>query len=446
MKRAALYIRVSTEEQAIHGLSVESQTTELDKWAAANEIIIVDHYIDAGISARKPSSKRPALQRLLSDVKDGKIDLIIFTKLDRWFRNIAEYYKVQEILENHKVDWKTTHEDYDTSTASGRLKINIMLSVAQDEADRTSERIKAVYETKRNKREPLNGNKPTGYLIEGKKFVKDPDLENAINAFFDKFLSCGSVGETQDYIKERFGILWKYHVIDKLLSSTAYYGYYYGVNDMCPPYITKEQYDNIQLMRRKVVRKPLKKERVYMFSGIIVCGECKHRFGGRTQKTSRYPTYNCAQRYMQKICTNSNTISENKIEQYLLDTLENKFNQYKIEIEALQQHEKTRDFESEISAVKGKLTRIKNLYINEYITLEEYQKDYEQIQAQLSDLKEEKKNAQQPIDFQIVESLLKENWKDTYYSLDKKSQREFWRSIVKEIRVYKDRHIDYDLI
>jgi len=117
----------------------------------------VGTYTDAGISARKPASKRPELQRLLRDVQGGKGDLIEFTKLDRWFRNISEYYKVQEILEKYNVDWKTIHEDYDTSNASGRLKINIMLSVAQDEADRTSERIKAINEVKRQRLAALGG-------------------------------------------------------------------------------------------------------------------------------------------------------------------------------------------------------------------------------------------------------------------------------------------------
>lgn len=164
--RVALYCRVSTEEQAVHGLSIEAQREALDTWATENHVQVVDRYIDAGISARKPASKRPELQRLLADVRSGQIDLIVFTKLDRWFRNIAEYYKVQEALETHRVDWKTIHEDYDTSTASGRLKINIMLSVAQDEADRTSERIKAVFASKMERQEPCVGRLPTGYKLE----------------------------------------------------------------------------------------------------------------------------------------------------------------------------------------------------------------------------------------------------------------------------------------
>ena len=157
VKRVFLYVRVSTEEQAVHGLSIEAQTAALEEWAKVSGHKVVGIYTDAGISARKPAKKRPELQRLLADVQAGKGELIVFTKLDRWFRNISEYYKVQEILERHHVDWRTIHEDYDTSTASGRLKINIMLSVAQDEADRTSERIKAIMEVKRSKLEPLTG-------------------------------------------------------------------------------------------------------------------------------------------------------------------------------------------------------------------------------------------------------------------------------------------------
>lgn len=445
MKRVALYIRVSTEEQAVHGLSIEAQTAALDSWAKENKVAIVDHYVDAGISARKPASKRPELQRLLQDVRGRKIDMIIFTKLDRWFRNIAEYYKVQEVLESHGVDWKTIHEDYDTSTASGRLKINIMLSVAQDEADRTSERIKAVFETKRQKKEPLTGNKPTGYNIKNKKFVKDEALAPVIDAFFEKFLQCGSVGETQTYIQETFGIFWGYYIIDKLLSSTAYYGNYYGVDDMCPSYITKEQYDKIQVMRRRVVRKPKKARRIYMFSGILVCGECGYRLGGRMQQTSRYPTYNCAERYLNKKCTNSNTISENKIEQYLLDTADIKFQQYKTRIANLHTAKKERDISAEISAVKTKLNRLKDLYINEFISLDEYKADHEELALKLDALEKEDRPADF-VDISKIEAILSANWQETYAALDRASQRDFWKTIIKEIRLYKDRHIEYDFV
>ena len=81
--RVALYVRVSTEEQAIHGLSIEAQSEALQAWAKQEHANVAGIYVDAGISARKPASKRPSMQRLLADIALGKIDMVVFTKLDR---------------------------------------------------------------------------------------------------------------------------------------------------------------------------------------------------------------------------------------------------------------------------------------------------------------------------------------------------------------------------
>ena len=142
--RVACYERVSTEEQALHGASVEAQAEALNAYCAQHNLKVVDHYTDAGVSGGKPAFKRQAMSRLLEDVKAGKIDMVIFTKLDRWFRNVPEYFKVQEILEKHKVEWKTVHEDFDTTTPNGRMTITIFLALAQNEREKGSYRVKAV--------------------------------------------------------------------------------------------------------------------------------------------------------------------------------------------------------------------------------------------------------------------------------------------------------------
>ena len=103
------------------------------------------------------------MQELLADVQAGKIDRILSIKLDRWFRNVREYHKIQEILEANNVTWQATMEDYNTATADGRLKVNIMLSVAENESDRTSERIKFVFDGSAAEK---NGASPEG-LISG---------------------------------------------------------------------------------------------------------------------------------------------------------------------------------------------------------------------------------------------------------------------------------------
>lgn len=444
MQHVFLYIRVSTEEQAIHGLSIEAQTAALEEWAKKGGYKVVGTYVDAGISARKPASKRPELQRLLEDIRSGKGELVVFTKLDRWFRNISEYYKVQEVLEKYRVDWKTIQEDYDTTTASGRLKINIMLSVAQDEADRTSERIKAIFEMKRQKLEPLTGDSPTGYMIEGKRFIKHPETEAAVDGFFQTFLATGSVIRSMDEA-ERHGLRIPYHLAHKMLGSTAYYGRYFDADGMTPPYITKEEYDKIQSMRRRVVRKTAK-NRVYIFSGLISCGECGTRMGGRVNTKSDYRAYNCTAHYMKvSKCGNKVNLGERKIEAYLMETVREKMDRLKLDTLELVPLEKARDYKGEIAALRAKIKKVNHLYINEMISFEECKAENETYTAQIEALERESSQQQKVPDFTAAEELLTAGWEEMYQGLSPEKKQEFWRILIKEIRIYPDRHIEYDL-
>ena len=127
--RAALYIRVSHEEQAMHGYSLEAQQDALTEYAKSNNYYIVDYYRDEGKSARKYYKKRPDFMRMIDDIKNNKIDLILFIKLDRWFRSIKDYYEVQTILDKYNVQWKSIHEVYDTFTANGRLQLLSLIHI-----------------------------------------------------------------------------------------------------------------------------------------------------------------------------------------------------------------------------------------------------------------------------------------------------------------------------
>lgn len=446
MKRVFLYVRVSTEEQAIHGLSIEAQTAALEAWAKENKHKVAGVYTDAGISARKPASKRPELQRLLADVKAGKGDLVVFTKLDRWFRNISEYYKVQEVLEKHHVDWKTIHEDYDTSTASGRLKINIMLSVAQDEADRTSERIKAVFEMKRKKLEPLTGNCPTGYILDGKKMVKDPETKDAVDAFFRKYLASGSISVAQDHVLEQYGVRISYKVAHTMLSSRTYAGEFYGTAGMLPPYITAEEHALIQSMRKKPVRK-VAENRIYIFSGLIICGECGSRMGARRNARCRHPFYNCTAHYTKRSnCENRTNVNEKIIEEFLLAGIESKMEEYKLKMARFEEEQKHRDIKMEISSVRAKLAKLNELFINDFISMEEYRERHEPLSLKLESLlKENRPIRLDRANIEKLERIWKSEWREDYANIGKDKQREFWRMLVKEIRIYPDRRIEFDL-
>ena len=182
IKRAALYARVSTEEQAMHGVSLDAQKERLIQYAKENDLQIVGIYVDEGISARKRYTRRGEFMKMLNDVQLGKIDVILFIKLDRWFRNIADFYEVQTILDRNKVQWIATEEDYDTTTANGRLALNIKLAIAQDEADRTSERIKFAFQNMVKEGRVISGTTSIGFKIEDKHAVIDENGAEIVEA------------------------------------------------------------------------------------------------------------------------------------------------------------------------------------------------------------------------------------------------------------------------
>ena len=317
MTRVALYCRVSTEEQHLHGLSLEAQDAALTEYANKNDLTIVGRYVDEAITARKKMTTRKELLRLLEDVKADKIDLIIFTKIDRWMRNIYDYHKVQEILEKHKVNWKTIFENYDTSTAAGRLHINIMLSVAQDEADRTSERIKAVFENKVKNKEYLCGETPFGLLVKDSKLYIDEENRHIVDAIFKRFAETHSISGTQKYIANMYGKAFDSKSFTRMFKNTLYCGEYRGILDFCEPYITREQFDlNQEIISKKNV-KQAPSGITYVFSGLLICPECGRRMSAfySVRAKENIATYRCPNHTKTGTCGHKMSIME-KLDHY----------------------------------------------------------------------------------------------------------------------------------
>ena len=134
----AAYVRVSTQEQKLHGLSLDAQKMKLTEYAEKNNMRIVGWYVDEGVSGRKLIRNRPELQRMIHDAEDGKFQRIIFIKLDRFFQSVAEYHECMKRIA--PVVWTTTEEEYDLTTANGRAFVNMKLTIAELEADQTMER------------------------------------------------------------------------------------------------------------------------------------------------------------------------------------------------------------------------------------------------------------------------------------------------------------------
>lgn len=434
----------------MHGLSLEAQDAALTDYANKNDLTIVGRYVDEGITARKKMTNRKDLLRLLEDVKAGKVDLIIFTKIDRWMRNIYDYHKVQEILEKHNVNWKTIFENYDTSTASGRLHINIMLSVGQDEADRTSERIKAVFQNKVKNKEYLCGETPFGLLVKDSKLYIDEENRHIVDAMFKHFADTHSVSGTQKYIAKMYGKSFDTKGFTKMFKNTLYCGEYRGVTEFCEPYITRAQFDENQKILANKNVKQTPSGITYVFSGLLICPKCGRRMSGfySIRANDKIATYRCPNHIKTGLCDHKMSIMEKTIEDYLLEHTANELDRYKEKYDS-RVSEKKKQKPANTSAkaiekIKKKLSKLKDLYINDMIDLDEYKKDYDDLNKQLAALTADADEDEAPIDVEAIKILLSKSTEDIYQTLTAEDRRKFWRSFIDHITVHSRDHMEIE--
>ncbi len=431
--RVALYIRVSTEEQVHEGYSLEAQRKHLLEYAKKNNYSVVDVYADEGITARKSYKKRKEFMRLISDVETGKIDLILFIKLDRWFRSVADYHKIQEVLEANNVGWRATTEQYDTTTAGGRLYVNIRLAVAQDEADRTSERIKFVFERKVAENEIISGTIPLGYRVENKKLVIDEEGAEIVRFAFDTYLALRSKRATAFKMKAIYGNKFTYKVVDTLLKNEKYIGKYRNNREYCPPIIEKSIFEEATKINKTGASRCFSKREqyFYIFSGLLFCPACGRRLGGVgvNKETFNYRYYRCNRYALDKICSCKTKVNEAKLEKYLLDNIAEEVEKYRVEYELNIKIAKKPTFNK--TAIEGKLARLRELYINELIEIDDYKKEYESLHSELKKI--ESQIGKKEKDFSQLEALLQSDFRDMYASLDNEGKRALWCTIIEKI-------------
>ena len=437
--RVGLYVRVSTEEQALKGFSIEAQKDALEEYCKKNNLKIVDIYADEGISGAKPPLKRPALKRLLDDVEAGKIDMILFTKLDRWFRSVKEYFKVQEILEDNRVEWKTIFENYDTSSANGQMAITIFLAVAQNERDRTAERIKVVLDHKRKNKEACFGGQaiPFGYAKEADengimRLVKDPETKQACQEFWDILIQSNNLNKAIRHMAHEYGITKDWKSWSRMTQSDFYCGIHRGVQDYCPAYVTPEQF--LKFQERETI-KGTPTGIPYYFRGLMRCPECGHKLCGNSDR--RYgrvnKSYRCAIRG--RGCTNHSAVSEIKLEKqllgqldkYMLDTIA------EVEIEADNPKNKS-DAEKTLKALKERLRRLNITYMAGNKSDDEYFKEDAEIKIAISNAEKELVKSK-PRRVDHLKTLLATDFRTMYETLNAEEKQEFWQDLIKEIKL-----------
>lgn len=434
--RAALYERVSTTEQSMNGYSIDAQKDNLEEHAKKNNMKIVGHYTDAGISGTKPPLKRPDLKRLLDDVEAGKVDIILFTKLDRWFRSVKEYFKVQEILDTYGVQWRAIHENYDTTTANGQMAITMFLAIAQNERDRTAERIKVVLEHKRKNKEACFGGNaiPLGYKKEADingvmRLVKDPDTRQAVEEFWDIMIKTNNLNKAIRHMVNAYGINKDWKSWMRMTRSDFYCGIHRGVQDYCEPYVSPEDF---LALHEKRPQKATPTGRIYLLRGLIRCPECGQKLCGDadTRKNKVYKTYRCA--YRARGCSNHGSYSELKLMKQLVNGLDGYLREEiaAAEIELAKPRPKPK---TNIKELKEKQRRLTVAYMAGNKTDEEYLQEDAELKSLIA--KAEKTAPPEPRNIQPLKDLLESDFKSIYESLTEEEKQLFWTKLIKEIKL-----------
>ncbi len=439
--RCAIYIRVSTEEQHLNGLSLPAQKKALMEFAENNNYTIIGCYADEGISARKPMKYRHGLLRLLEDVKHNKIDMILVTKLDRWFRNIKDYNITEEILQAHNCYWKTIYENYDSSTANGQMVINIMLSVNQAECDRTSERIKAVLEYKRSIGEVTSGKCACyGYKVVNNRLVKDESVKHIVEDAYQHYFTCYSIRSTFYYLKAKYGDDAPSHnKVDRLFKNETYAGKDKDDLNYCEPYITLDQWTKIRQVSVSKTYTAGNYES-YIFSGLIKCPWCGNNYTGYRKKQklknggeSIYIKYRCGNKFGRHSCAH---FSEYKIEEYMLTHVSERLDQ---ELANIEFNQRNRIYKADDSdALRTEMDRLNILFQKGRITERYYDEQYEILEKKLSE--SEVIKVPSPESYRDVIRAFSGNWQDLYLKLDKSHKQAFWKSTIKDIQIDKETH------
>jgi site-specific DNA recombinase len=195
--RCAIYTRKSTE----HNLDLEFNSLDAQREACAAYIksqahegwrLIPGRYDDGGLSGA--SLDRPALQSLLSDLRAGKIDVVVVYKVDRLTRSLADFAKLVELFDQHQVSFVSITQSFNTTSSMGRLTLNVLLSFAQFEREVIGERVRDKIAASKRKGIWVGGPVPLGYRCIDKKVVVVPAEADAVRSIFERYLALGSIG------------------------------------------------------------------------------------------------------------------------------------------------------------------------------------------------------------------------------------------------------------
>ena len=395
-KKCGLYMRVSTEDQAREGFSLPEQKERLEAFCKFKGYEIVDYYEDAGISA-KTGNHRPEFERLKNDIKAKRINTIVALKLDRITRSIYDWENLMTFLDENNAYLDCVNDEINTTSANGKMISRLLMSVSQNEIERTSERTK-VGMAGAIKNGHIPHKAPLGYKHEDRKLVIDYSTKDIVVRIFDLYYNGLSYKKISNLFNEEKVLgrdNWRDSTIVTILENEIYKGdFVHGkrtnhptyYEDVVEPIISKEMWEDCQVQKKKN-SKSYQRTLTYLYLQKLKCPKCGRILGGKatTKKNSKsyyyYYCNDCKIEFKEKLINDyfhefiaELTQYDEVVNQFFLPMIKKKFDEPKEQLE------------KEINNQKNKLERIKKAYINGVFELKEYNEEKKIVEKAIAEL------------------------------------------------------------
>ncbi|OAO78072.1 Integrase [Anoxybacillus flavithermus] len=413
----ALYIRVSTEEQAREGYSIQAQRNKLEAYCVSQGWDVVGFYIDDGYSAK--DLERPEMKRMLKHIEQGLIDCVLVYRLDRLTRSVLDLYKLLEVFEKHNCKFKSATEVYDTTSAMGRMFITIVAAMAQWERENLAERVRMGMQEKARQGKWVINVAPYGYDIDRTTDTLVVNQQEAVivRKIYDMYLSGMGMHKIALSLNNqgtatKSGAAWtsnkvKYVLTNPLYIGTMRYNYrvnnenYFEVDGAVPAIISEEVFERAQkIIEKRKTAHPRSATSEFVFSGVAKCARCgaplagKYGFSRRGEKIHRPRSYYCTKQKI-GLCDQPN-MSERFIEQKFLQFLKDiEFNERLLSnIESGNEEEKHIEerrewIQTELKAIEKRRVKWQYAWANDTINDDDFKKRMKEENEKEEALKKE---------------------------------------------------------
>lgn len=443
MTKAAIYIRVSTQDQ-VENYSIEVQRERIRAYCKAKGWDIYDEYIDGGYSGS--NLDRPDIKRLLNDLK--KIDVVAVYKLDRLSRSQRD---TLELIEEHflknNVDFVSITETLDTSTPFGKAMIGILSVFAQLERETIAERMRMGHIKRAENGLRGNGGDydPSGYTRENGYLIIKTDEAKHIKRVFDLYEQYHSITRVQEVLKEEGYPIWRFRRYRDILSNILYIGRvtfagkeYEGQHE---PIISSEQFKRVQVLLKRHKGHNAHKAKQSLLSGLITCSCCGEKYvaysTGKSKdvESKRYYYYICrAKRFpaeYKERCMNK-TWSRKKLEEVIFVA----FKKFAVGQNHSQKKEKKINYEKLIKDIDKKMERLLDLFTSTTnISRQLLEKQMEKLNSEKENLILRQQNSEQEI---TISKEMVSTINESLETMDFKAKQVMINNFIQEIYVDQD--------